>query len=59
MIDLLMIFVGGLLGSGHCVGMCGPIALTVAGLRRAGSIIYADNSSTAPGESSPMPQWAP
>ncbi len=31
MIDLAMIFIGGLLGSGHCVGMCGPIALTVAG----------------------------
>ena len=25
MIDLAMICVGGLLGSGHCVGMCGPI----------------------------------
>ncbi len=29
MMELAMIFVGGLLGSGHCVGMCGPIALSV------------------------------
>ncbi|HEY4308461.1 MAG TPA: sulfite exporter TauE/SafE family protein [Pirellulales bacterium] len=31
MIELAMICLGGLLGSGHCVGMCGPIALSVAG----------------------------
>jgi hypothetical protein len=31
MIELVMICIGGLLGSGHCVGMCGPIVLTIAG----------------------------
>ena len=29
MIDLPLIFVGGLLGSAHCVGMCGPLALAL------------------------------
>jgi sulfite exporter TauE/SafE len=29
MIDWLMIFVGGLLGSSHCVGMCGAFVLTL------------------------------
>lgn len=29
MIDLPLVFVGGLLGSGHCVGMCGPLALSL------------------------------
>lgn len=29
MTELVMIFVGGLLGAGHCVGMCGPIALSI------------------------------
>jgi sulfite exporter TauE/SafE len=29
MIDLPLIFIGGLLGSAHCVGMCGPLALMV------------------------------
>jgi sulfite exporter TauE/SafE len=32
-IDGLMIFVGGLLGSGHCVGMCGGFALLLGGNR--------------------------
>lgn len=27
MIDLPLVFLGGLLGSGHCVGMCGPLAM--------------------------------
>lgn len=27
MIELPLVFVGGLLGSGHCLGMCGPFAL--------------------------------
>ena len=27
--ELPLIFVGGLLGSSHCLGMCGPLALTV------------------------------
>jgi sulfite exporter TauE/SafE len=29
MIDLPLAFLGGLLGSAHCVGMCGPLALTL------------------------------
>ena len=29
MIDLSLVFVAGLLGSGHCVGMCGPLALSL------------------------------
>ena len=29
MIDLPLMFIGGLLGSAHCVGMCGPLALMV------------------------------
>jgi sulfite exporter TauE/SafE len=33
MIDGVMIFVGGLLGSGHCVGMCGGFALMLGGNR--------------------------
>ena len=30
MIDLPLIFIGGLLGSAHCVGMCGPLALMIS-----------------------------
>lgn len=29
MTDLPLVFLGGLLGSGHCVGMCGPLAITL------------------------------
>lgn len=29
MSDLPLVFLGGLLGSGHCVGMCGPLAMTL------------------------------
>ena len=29
MMELALIFVGGLLGSGHCVGMCGPFVLAI------------------------------
>jgi sulfite exporter TauE/SafE len=29
MIELPLIFVGGLLGSSHCVGMCGPLAIAL------------------------------
>lgn len=37
MIELPLIFVGGLLGGAHCIGMCGPLALTLsAGSRTAG-----------------------
>ncbi len=32
MIDGLMIFLGGLLGSSHCIGMCGGFALTLGSL---------------------------
>lgn len=30
MIDLPLVFVGGLLGSSHCLGMCGPFVLMIA-----------------------------
>jgi uncharacterized protein len=29
MIDLSLMFVGGLLGSGHCIGMCGAFAVAI------------------------------
>jgi sulfite exporter TauE/SafE len=29
MIELPLVFLGGLLGSAHCIGMCGPFALTI------------------------------
>jgi sulfite exporter TauE/SafE len=29
MSDLPLVFLGGILGSGHCVGMCGPLAVTL------------------------------
>src|SRR5436853_3439930 len=29
MIELPMIFVAGILGTAHCLGMCGPFALTI------------------------------
>lgn len=31
MIELPLVFMAGLLGSAHCIGMCGPIALALAG----------------------------
>jgi sulfite exporter TauE/SafE len=38
MIELLLIFLGGLLGSAHCVGMCGGFAVTIGvGARDFGS----------------------
>lgn len=30
MVDLPLVFLGGLLGSSHCLGMCGPFALLIA-----------------------------
>ncbi|MCA9247666.1 MAG: sulfite exporter TauE/SafE family protein [Planctomycetales bacterium] len=30
MIELPLIFVGGLLGSAHCIGMCGPLAIALS-----------------------------
>jgi len=30
MIELPLIFVGGLLGSAHCIGMCGPLAVSLS-----------------------------
>ena len=30
MIELPLIFVGGLLGSAHCIGMCGPLAISLS-----------------------------
>lgn len=32
MIELPFIFVAGLLGSAHCIGMCGPFALSIGGV---------------------------
>ena len=34
MIELPLIFTSGILGSAHCIGMCGPFALTIAGTAR-------------------------
>lgn len=31
MLELPLIFLAGLLGSSHCIGMCGPFALTIGG----------------------------
>lgn len=31
MIELPLVFMGGLLGSAHCLGMCGPLAIALAG----------------------------
>lgn len=40
MVELVLAFCGGLLGSGHCVGMCGAFALTVS----AGANGWRDNA---------------
>lgn len=37
MIEALMLFVGGLLGSAHCVGMCGAFVLTLGSTQRSWS----------------------
>lgn len=37
MIELPLIFIGGLLGSAHCLGMCGPLALALSAGAPAGS----------------------
>ena len=29
MTELPLVFLGGLLGSSHCIGMCGPLALAL------------------------------
>lgn len=34
MIELPLVFVGGLLGSSHCIGMCGPLALVLGSNRQ-------------------------
>ena len=47
MTDLPLAFIGGLLGSAHCVGMCGPLAVLVSAearpmsraVRRHGSLV--------------------
>ena len=31
MIELPMIFMAGILGTAHCLGMCGPFALAIGG----------------------------
>jgi len=37
MIELPLIFIGGLLGSAHCIGMCGPLAISLSASAPAGS----------------------
>ena len=37
MIELPLIFVGGLLGSAHCLGMCGPLAISLGASAQQGS----------------------
>lgn len=37
MIELPLIFVGGLLGSAHCIGMCGPLAISLSAGATAGT----------------------
>jgi len=37
MIELPLIFVGGLLGSAHCLGMCGPLAISLSASAPAGT----------------------
>lgn len=37
MIELPLIFVGGLLGSAHCIGMCGPLAVSLSASLPAGA----------------------
>ena len=37
MIELPLIFVGGLLGSAHCLGMCGPLAISLSAGAPAGT----------------------
>ncbi len=37
MIELPLIFVGGLLGSAHCIGMCGPLAVSLSASTPAGT----------------------
>ncbi|MFN9955521.1 MAG: sulfite exporter TauE/SafE family protein, partial [bacterium] len=34
MIELPFVFLSGLLGSGHCLGMCGPFALAIGAAGR-------------------------
>ena len=37
MTELPLIFIGGLLGSAHCIGMCGPLAVSLSASTPAGS----------------------
>lgn len=37
MIELPLIFLGGLLGSAHCIGMCGPLAISLSAAAPAGT----------------------
>ena len=62
MIELPLVFLGGLLGSAHCVGMCGGFALSIGlGARTSRLQLAADNSSTRSAGSSPTPSsaWSP
>lgn len=40
MIELPLIFVGGLLGSAHCIGMCGPLALSLSAHTPEGTSLF-------------------
>lgn len=40
MMELPLIFVGGLLGSAHCIGMCGPLAVALSANSPSGREVY-------------------
>ena len=58
MIELPMVFLGGLLGSAHCVGMCGGFALGIGLGARTSRPTSAVKSSTRPVGSSRIRSWA-
>ena len=49
MIELPMIFVAGILGAAHCLGMCGPIALMIGGSARQWSTVLVRQTSYTAG----------
>ena len=56
MIESLLIVAGGLLGSGHCIGMCGGFALTLGSPRRSPGEPRCANACTLSG-ASPSTSW--
>ena len=54
MIELPLVFLGGLLGSAHCVGMCGGFAVSIGLGARGFAANLRDSSFTRPGGSSPI-----